>query len=253
MFPYSRVNIKVISDLHLEFYELSHINGVVEKVIGNWSEKPDILVLAGDICSVSPLHFPKLLTFFQLLFEMELALEVYWVWGNHEFYGTDYKDIEYYEQIKKTIQDLRQKIRPEMDLFICSHDYLDSKDIFMAPLWYGDRPDVWLLQSNMNDFKQIKNCSPVDFVNQYNLTKQILQSYTEKNVPKFWIFHHLPTFLSITSEYKTDRLNCYYVGDLTQEIINLKPQMVIHGHSHTPQEYWLNRTLIKSNPIGYPK
>lgn len=242
--------IRVFSDIHLEYYpSCDQVDIIFENLFSDWQEPVDKLIFAGDICSVSPGHLPKLIAWFYNVFKNKLAKEVYYVWGNHEFYGSDWEDESRFSIVRNQLQELAADY--EQQFFTCHKEFnwLIDKSVFLSTLWYPDKPDVWLLQDELSDFKCIQNCSPSRFIGEFGMTKAMLELLTPEDRPDIWVFHHLPSHFSITPQYKNDRLNCYFVGDITEEIVRLQPKMVIHGHSHTPVDYFIGNTLVKSNPI----
>ena len=248
------IKTKVISDIHLEFLNqnLNKVDRLFNKLFAKETQPIDVLFLAGDICSLTEKHLPKLYRFLELIVEHIEPREIYYVFGNHEYYGLEWFDDWYLTTITDRILNLSSD---KTHIFVSGKGPLaiDYQNVFMSTLWYKDVPDVWLLQDNMSDFSEIGSASPQLFTDIYEQTVRLLHSYTKETRPDYWIFHHLPSWSSITGYHKTDRLNCYYVGDIADLILELEPRMVVHGHSHTPVEYWLGKTLVKSNPIGYPR
>lgn len=89
-FPKEKIRAVLISDLHLSSYirerEVMRITKLIEK------EKPDLLLIAGDITdrSVKPLKEWRLA---EMLGEIKTTYGIYAISGNHEFYGGDREDI----------------------------------------------------------------------------------------------------------------------------------------------------------------
>jgi len=89
-FPKEKIRAVLISDLHLSSYirerEVMRISKQIEK------EKPDLLLIAGDITdrSLKPLKEWRLA---ELLGEIKTTYGIYAVSGNHEFYGGERDDI----------------------------------------------------------------------------------------------------------------------------------------------------------------
>lgn len=89
-FPKEKIRAVLISDLHLSSYirerEVIRISKQIEK------EKPDLLLIAGDITdrSVKPLKEWRLA---EMLGEIKTTYGIYAISGNHEFYGGDRDEI----------------------------------------------------------------------------------------------------------------------------------------------------------------
>jgi predicted phosphodiesterase len=65
------------------------------------------------------------------------------------------------------------------------------------------------------------------------------------------VSHHLPSYQSVTPGFRDHLLNPAYASDLDNWIIQHKPDVWIHGHSHIPVDYMIEGTRIISNPRGY--
>ena len=249
--PY--LTTRVISDTHLEFFNNPNkVDRLFARIFISETQQIDVLFLAGDICSFNEKYVGNLYRFFELIIQHIQPSEIYYVPGNHEYYEIDWNDNKYLAEVFKTLVDLSTD---STEIFVAGKgpSPVDYKNVFMSTLWYPDTPDIWLLQNNMNDFSQIKNVNPGTFTELNQLTIKHLSSYTRETRPDYWVFHYLPSSFSINPQYRNDRLNCYYLSDITYLILELQPKMIVHGHSHTPVEYWFGNTLVKSNPLGYPK
>lgn len=63
--------------------------------------------------------------------------------------------------------------------------------------------------------------------------------------------HHLPSYRSVPQRYKTSPLNGFFVCDLEGLILERKPSLWVHGHTHDSLDYHLGNTRIVCNPYGY--
>jgi predicted phosphodiesterase len=247
---YQKINI--LSDIHLEFLKVQKIERYANLKLQKQLPLIGDLVLAGDICSLAPEHLPKLKAFLTHICKDSTLENIYYLMGNHEFYEVDWKDDTYLESVYDELQNLDLQ---STQLHICGKDpvHLVDHNVLMSTLWYPDIPDVWQLTQNMKDFSWIGNSNPGIFTSIFESTKRLIQSFSVEDCPRDWYFHHLPTPASIPSHFKTDRLNCYYLGDISKLIMEYQPRLVVHGHSHDACEYYLGNTLVRSNPLGYPK
>lgn len=70
------------------------------------------------------------------------------------------------------------------------------------------------------------------------------------------IVTHFPPFLeSVHSKFAGNQFNPYFVNDMetfVKEQFSVKPQIWIHGHTHSTFDYKIDTIRVVSNPIGYP-
>jgi hypothetical protein len=57
--------------------------------------------------------------------------------------------------------------------------------------------------------------------------------------------------MSIPLEYRDDLTTAAYASDLS-EMLREGPEGWIHGHCHVPAHYQIGKTVVVSNPHGYP-
>jgi Icc-related predicted phosphoesterase len=69
--------------------------------------------------------------------------------------------------------------------------------------------------------------------------------------PSVVVTHHAPHALSLREGRVTEDLDGAYASDLTDLITRRAPELWIHGHVHTPQDYVIGETRIVCNPRGY--
>lgn len=232
------------SDLHIDY------NNSANLFLQAYKNYSGYLIIAGDFAEVRDRDSIFFRTFEQL-FEVNPNVYVIFVCGNHEYYGGSI------EGVHKLITEWVEE--KDMDRFFFLHEELEqlhiNETMFVgSTLWYPDNnPDVYLLQNNINDFSQIKDFTPKVAAEQNRKIKATLESRPNWE-NEIWIFHHLPSYQSVCSQYKNDRLNCYYVDPEMEKIIERRqPNLVIHGHSHTPAQYQIGDTWVLSNPKGYGK
>ena len=132
------MKIQYCSDLHLEFPEN-------RKFLSRNPLKPvgDILLLAGDIVTFRELD--KAREFFDFVGDHFSA--VYWVPGNHEYYGSD---------ITEKAGPLWENIRPNVHLVNNQTvDHGGSRFVF-STLWSRISPPLeWDIQRSISDFSAI--------------------------------------------------------------------------------------------------
>lgn len=221
------VKIALASDIHNEFHSTSPTLEVVDA---------DVLVLAGDIETVkshSDAWWDETCSHYE---------HVIYIRGNHEYYKTYYRDFPnlYYPdnvivgRVPATI----------FDLF--GHKWL------IGTMWtdLSRLSDASLAKGSMNDYRLIKYSrerhyfTPADTTREFFSFKQSLMDLK----PDIVVSHHLPSYGSVDSQYKDDRLSSAYATELDIEGVTLW----MHGHTHNTQDYVKQGCRVVANPKGYP-
>lgn len=231
------MKIQVMSDLHLEFGFtkgddfISHLD----------PEGIDVLVLAGDIVTKSSL-IPSLN---EICKRYENA-NVLWVHGNHEYYTSS----------KEKIYDLSIKAMNEnKNLTWLNNNIVEinGKRFLGTPLWFRNSPNCSLRKYGMNDFTMIDN-----FENWVYEENEKSIKFLEENIQSgdIVITHYLPTEESVHQLFKNDSLNCFFLCDMYEPIIEKGPSHWIHGHTHSSCDYKVQTNLntecrVICNPRGY--
>jgi predicted phosphodiesterase len=258
------MKINVISDLHLEFSDLTLPGG-------------DVLILSGDVMEARKLKRDQYDPMNVLLphedtlkrpdryyrfFAEECAKyhKVIYVMGNHEHYGF---------QFQKTWAHINEQLPDNVHLL--ERETLDIEDVTFVgcSLWTDmNREDdltMYHMRSMMNDYKQItmyneaKNVyhrlTPERTVEEFYRSRDYIRTVVEgRHDQKFVVVtHHSPTKMSTHPRYTHDTLmNGAYSSDLSEFILD-NPQIRVwtHGHTHDPFDYMVGSTRIICNPRGY--
>ena len=258
------MKINVISDLHLDFADLTLPGG-------------DVLILSGDICDARHLkksmYNPDMVLLehenpqqrpdrYYRFFEEECSKyrEVVMVMGNHEHYGFQYQ---------KTYAHIAANLPDNIVLLENQTHTIDDVVFVGATLWTDmnqeDPLTMWHMTSAMNDYRQItmfneaKNAyhrlQPERTVADFYRSRDYIRTVVEGQYDKKFVVvtHHAPTKMSTHPRYQTDvMMNGAYSSDLTQFILE-HPQIKLwtHGHTHDPFDYMVGSTRIICNPRGY--
>ena len=258
------MQISYMSDLHLEFGDLELPGG-------------DILVLAGDVAEVKNIEQTYDPAFDTLgdditrygrpdrarrFFIEECAKyrQVFYVMGNHEHYHAEFLS---------TAHRLRAVLPGNVRLMELDDATIDGVRFLGCSLWTdlnGDDPaTAAALRGMMNDYRVVKYHNPANDA-WHRLTPDITRGVhnasvnwlkdrlrEQPHVPTVVITHHAPSFRSIGSKHKHDRLmSGGYASDL-QDLISGNPQIRywIHGHTHNFCDYLVGTTRVLCNPRGY--
>ena len=257
------MNVQVISDLHLEFQDLTLPGG-------------DVLILSGDVCeakNIKSANYEKNAVQFEFerkrsdryirFFVEECAKyrHVIYVMGNHEHYHFVYD--ETYQHIKNQLPN---------NIYLLENETKEIDDVVFlgATLWTdanNNNPITgYTLQSGMNDYRVVqKKIGPEQnyygrlsvqaTVYIHNQSKKWLDQTLEKYADRKCVVvtHHAPSERSVSSEYKTEQhMNGGYFSKLDDFILD-RPQIRVwtHGHTHNRFDYMIGTTRILCNPRGY--
>jgi Icc-related predicted phosphoesterase len=259
------MKITVISDLHLEFADLTLPGG-------------DVLILSGDVLEARKLkkdmynpdmvlleheradHRPD--RWYRFLLEecSQKYREVIYVMGNHEHYGFQYQ---------KTYLHLLANLPDNIHLLENQTHTIDDIVFVGCTLWTdmnkSDPLTMFHMKQQMNDYKQITQFNEAKHVyhrldpertvsDHYASKKFIAETVKDQFAQKFVVVtHHAPSKASIKPQYAGDHLmNGAYSSDLSEFILE-NPQIKLwtHGHTHDVFDYMIGSTRVICNPRGY--
>jgi Icc-related predicted phosphoesterase len=226
------MKINYISDLHLEFGPLE-----IEPEAG------DILILAGDVCIKCRVDWIN-----------DIASRynhVIYVLGNHEFYRGAIDNI-----YKKT----RERLVDNVHLLENESIVIDDVTFHGATLWSdflnGNPMSYLQCEQGINDYRLIRagtgeqRFRPQTAHSLHNISKVFLQENVKEG--DIVVTHQAPSFLSVHEKYKNDmNISGAYASDLSELILDTKPELWFHGHMHDSFDYTIGNTRILCNPRGY--
>lgn len=229
------MKIQYISDLHLE----SHNNRMFFE---KYPVQPcaDYLVLAGDII---PLNQIDQINFF-LDYISQAFTKVFWIPGNHEFYGSNYQ----------SYKSCNIPIRENVFLINNQSVILEEYELICSTLWSNlDLNKRWFLQYHINDFKYIKYQEDYIDALDYNAfhidALSFLENKLQNAIPSKTIVvtHHCPVMLSIP---KQENFSSVYGSSLEELIVKYQPLYWIYGHTHTANEMInMRKTSLLTNQL----
>lgn len=234
---------KLMSDLHLEFY-----NDNVWKPMPNDQDKNTVLLLAGDI-GVG-LGAKAWIT--EMCGRFRYVL---YILGNHEFYR---------QEIYKTKQLWQDMEMPDNFRFLDDQvAYIDDARILGGTLWTRlyNNADRWFIQESMNDFGLIKinengyyhklNTQNTDRLHDATTNffcEELAKPWTGKTIV---MTHHLPHLKCVSERFKDNPLNAAFVTDLQYIFDMFDIDVWVHGHTHDSVDTHVGKTRILCNPRGY--
>lgn len=259
------MKIRYASDIHLEFSQFPVAEKNDKKEIE--ANNKEILLVAGDTVVQTYLkekRTDKPANIVQSRFEKFLEAvsgfkKVYMIAGNHEAY--QYGDVSTNKQV---ISEFINKLGYKNIHFLENErvSLTDKTDLLACTLWTDmdkRNPNVLLEVSGMmNDFYicnfkgnkfTTEDAADLHEESKKWLTKELLNTKKDCVV----MTHHLPSFLSISPEYKGDVMNFGYASEM-EDFIHCNPHIThwIHGHTHFNVDYKINNTRILGNMRGYP-
>jgi hypothetical protein len=205
-----------------------------------------VLILAGDILPLG-LH-KKQTEFIDLMadsFEM-----VYWIPGNHEYYGHDLATVSdpLLEKLRSNVWLLNNQVVTYNNVnFICTTlwskiNVINALDIqrgisdFFSIRWQGKK-------FTTREFNQLHNRS-VSF-----LEKAIKEGNVGKNII---VTHHVPTLYQYPAQYRQSPLNDAFVTELFDTIHESGAEYWIYGHHHCNiPAFTVGSTTLLTNQLGY--
>ena len=258
------MRINVMSDLHLEFADLTLPGG-------------DVLILSGDLCEAKNIK--------KALYNRDMVLleherkdqrpdrwyrfleeecgkyrEVIYVMGNHEHYGFQYQ---------KSYAHIAEQLPDNVTLLENQTHTIDDVTFVGATLWTDcnkkDPHTMYYLRQSMNDYRQVTmfneaksvyhRLTPDKTVEDHYKSRNFIRETVEANpTGKFVVCtHHAPSKASIKPRYANDTLmNGGYSSDLSELILD-NPQIKVwtHGHTHDMFDYMIGSTRVICNPRGY--
>ena len=261
------MKVSVMSDLHLDFADLTLPGG-------------DVLILSGDLCeakSIKQAEYNPVTVmleheredrrpdrFYRFLLEECSAKyrETVMVMGNHEHYGFKYH---------KTYDHIKSQLPDNIHLLENETYELGGVTFLGATLWTdmnkGDEITLWQMKSMMNDYRQITantngnyfRLQPERTMTDHYKTMEYFKTVianrrAEGNGgPVVVVTHHAPSKMSTKPRYQNDTImNGAYSSDLSEFLLD-HPEMKVwtHGHTHDNFDYMIGSTRIICNPRGY--
>lgn len=236
------MKLNILSDLHLSL-------GVLPPP----ENDADIVVLAGDIAR------PKE----AIAWAGALAKPVFYVAGNHEFYGGS---------IATTVGELKHlSVGTNVRVLDDDEVFFEGVRFLGATLWTdfmllgdGEKRAAAIEEALelIRDFSRIRLgeagqrlFTPADSAALFDIHAAWLEGKLSEPYagPTVVITHHAPSPRSIHPRFADSLLNLCFVSDAERLIEGSRVQLWIHGHTHDSFDYVLKGTRVVCNPRGYAR
>ncbi len=234
------MKIKVLSDLHMEFWRKEYVLPSLYR-----SQDDTVLVIAGD------LHVGRE-TMAALGNLKDYYRAIVYVPGNHEYYGHDLEILS--QEFSNINRDRIYILKP-------GSVTIENIHFIGATLWTdlakGNIAAMDTARDNMSDFYLITSRGKrLSTLRYRELHKNDLE-YLESTLPSYSrdrtivVTHHMPSYRCIHENYAGNPLNPAFASDLDWLIKKYKPIMWVHGHTHSSLGFTIGETKIICNPFGY--
>lgn len=233
------MNLRVMSDLHIEFFDFQPHAEV----------SADVVVLAGDILTEhyglqwAREHFPD--------------QPIVYVMGNHEFYDAHYE---------RVLERAREEA-VEQQIYLLEKDQviIDGVRFLGTTLWTDfevESPEqnanysMWYADRSMSDFTLIRyrngmlhasDTREMHFEARAWLRDRLVEPFDGRTVV---VTHHLPHRGSIHPQFHRHPLNPAFASHMP-DLVRLPVNIWIHGHTHCSCDYVVEGTRVVCNPRGY--
>ena len=243
------------SDLHLDNYYFStRIGSYYPKALLNDINKDfkeSILLIAGDLAEKKYMdNHIKLLKRLCKKFKFVLYVE-----GNHENYEWNMSNKYEYSKIAKNFIHLDNETFEIENTIIyggtmwCNLNELSPLDKFNISQMISDFRII-----NINDNKKMSIEYMSSLYNRFIdglISSQVNADQTNKQL--LVLSHFAPSIKSVTPGYENSSLNPYFCNNIDDLIENSNIHTFVHGHVHSNHNYYIGKTNILCNPLGYPR
>jgi predicted phosphodiesterase len=253
------LRLRILSDLHFEF----HRDGGVGFVNSLDPKGVDVLVLAGDITKMRVGFYRTLKTFRDRFPEADII----WVHGNHEYHESSRTEV---------VRTSRDAVSHLQGVHWLDSGMVEVRGhrILGTPLWFPRGPapkhpfllstdaewhkgiirsvsEKGVVRSVFADFEAISDFDTWVYAENARATKFLADNLREGDI---LVTHYVPTRESTSPRFRDSLSNCWFIHDLTELLLERRPALVIHGHTHTSFDYRLGGDggpRVVCNPMGY--
>lgn len=226
------MKVFLTSDWHFDNVKAKDMDRRIKAVMPNY--KPDVCILAGDMCSVNSSKFQTIIDAVR-----DKAKEVILVPGNHEFWGDTFEN---------SLDTLLGYDNGNVHILYNKKVKLFDRFFAGTTMWYNWRHDNDEINACSMDYRCIKDFTPDLMYDECDDAIEFLETNIRKD--NIVITHHAPDKRCMTPSTKGIQKGFYC--DYAQNVINdFKPEWWMCGHTHMAVSYQDGGTRVLSNPVGF--
>ena len=252
------MKLVIVSDLHFGF---GSNNNPWEQTQMYSGPNDEVLCVLGDCGPIDSLA-SQYSRFFG--WASKKYRHVLFVYGNHEFYS-EWSNIQTMDSMKKI---MRSIVKPYDNVHILDNSSYVIDDVaFIGATFWTDmnnkHPFACMDAYGINDFHVIYTTkdsvlTPEQSVDFHMKSKSYIRNtmihHHRRGKKTVVLTHHAPSLLSIHPKYCSGnyaRMNPCFSSNCDQLILDGKPVLWAHGHTHTSFDYVIGDTRVICNPHGY--
>lgn len=238
----------VLSDVHFEHMSKDFGEEFYRNLAEIQAQQPaKLLILAGDICQIGQHEFFWRARLKELCRGYDKVL---YVPGNHEYYRTNFYDVDAFLESIDQDDDFSNFIQLEHGPYV-----YDGQRFIGGTMWFpDDHATNKTAKRWMNDFRVIQNFEPEVYRRHRQFLVKVAAQLRAGDVV---VTHHMPTPACIRTKYIGSDLNPFFMANMTPYLYEgTLPKLWIFGHTHDPveEEHVVGSQKMKlfANPHGYP-
>ena len=243
----------ILSDLHLNHWSYDRNVKLIDIVN---SSGADCILCAGDMDSVNNLHDWS-------LFLKALRIPMFYVMGNHDFYGSSIKEAPatlaeyttsypYFNFLNNSVATFRDYIIIGSPLYTDFNLYGKGPIESVDPKYRGIADFDSIRE---NEYDVCGTIIPRDYVLLHLKSKEFIKNTIEANPDKKLIVltHWMPSPRCISLKFAGDSYNPYFATNCDELFyLNESVKYWVYGHTHETNRLEINTTTCICNPRGYP-
>jgi predicted phosphohydrolase len=230
-----KLKLQLASDIHTEFRAGDQGRKIIQRLAKNTADEVDAILIPGDLSTSGHLKYPVRIL-------CDLYEKVIYTPGNHEYYSSNKKETE--------------DILLELSVKYKNFHYLNRSSVEIkgqkfvgTTLWYPATESAIKYKFNWSDFQCISD-SHSWVLNEFEENRKFLKKELSTN--DVVLTHFLPCPEAIHQKWIGEKSNCFFLGDVTDIILENKPKLWVFGHTHDVRKFSVGKTDFYCNPVGYP-
>jgi len=236
------VTIQLASDIHTEFHKGDQGRKLLQRIAKHSSSEVDAILVPGDLSTTRGLKYA-----FSIL--CDKFENVIYTAGNHEYYNSS----------KAIFEELMAELcHKHSNLHWLNNSVVEIKEqrFIGCTLWFPPVPfvlnnlgytnDCRLIKPDRNKFDRLPHWILEEF---YKSKGYLYRNVQEGDVV---LTHYIPCPEGIHPKWRAVGGNEFFMGDVTNVILDNKPKLWVFGHTHSAMDFKLGDTHLACNPCGYP-